>query len=67
MMFEQLIPVLMGVLIGLLVVCLALSGWNVRTAARSREWLSSYDRMLGWLLILAACAGGLLIAFVLFR
>ncbi len=67
MMFEPLIPLLMVALIGLLVGCLALSWWNIRTATRSRGWLSHYDRVLGWLLILAVCASGLLIAFVLFR
>jgi hypothetical protein len=65
--FEQIVPLLIGLLIGLLVSLIVGSWWSARAQPLNLAWLNAHDRVMSGLLILAAFAVGMFIAFVLLR
>ena len=67
MTFDPIVPLLIGLLIGLLVSLIVGSWWSARTYPHHLSWLTNHERVMGGLLILAAFAAGVFIAFVLLR
>jgi hypothetical protein len=65
--FDPIVSLLIGLLIGLLVSVIVGSWWSARTQPRNLSWLTTHDRIMGGLLILAAFTVGVFIAFVLLR
>jgi hypothetical protein len=65
--FDPIVPLLLGLLIGLLVSVIVGSWWSARTHPNYLNWLTTHDRVMGVLLILAAYTAGVFIAFVLLR
>jgi hypothetical protein len=65
--FDPIVPLLLGLLIGLLVSVIVGSWWSARTYPHRLNWLTTHDRIMGVLLILAAFTAGVFIAFVLLR
>ncbi len=67
MTFEQIIPLLLGLLVGLLVSVIVLGWWSARAQPYRWMWLTTYDRLVSGLLILAAVALGIFIISILLR
>jgi xanthine/uracil permease len=65
--FEQIVPLLIGLLIGLLVSLIVGGVWSTRTHPRNLSWLTTHDRVMGGLLILAVFALGVFVTYVLLR
>ena len=67
MTFDPIVPLLMGLLIGLLVILIADSWWNARTHPHHMSWLTTHDWLLGGLLTLAVFAMGVFLTYVLLK
>lgn len=66
-MFNPIILLLLGLLIGLLVSLIISGVWMARTHPHNRDWLTTHDRIMGGLLILAMFALGVFVTYVLLR
>ena len=65
--FDPIVPLLLGLLIGLLLSLVVGSWWSTRRHPHYLSWLTTHDWVMCVLLILAAFTGGVFIAFVLLR
>ena len=65
--FEQIVPLLIGMLIRLLVSLIAGSWWSARAHPHNLQWLNAHDRVMSGLLILAMFALGVFVAYALLR
>ena len=67
MTFASIVPLLIGLLIGLLVSLIVGGVWSTRIHPRNLSWLTTHDRVMGGLLILAVFALGVFVTYVLLR
>lgn len=67
MSIVQIVPGLMGALIGVLFSVLVWSIWKMRGRSSSRAALDAQTNLLLWLLVLAAFALGAFVTYVLLR
>ncbi len=67
MTFDPVVSLLIGLLIGLLLGLIAGSWWSVRTPPHPFNWLTTHDRIMSGLLIVAAFAVGVFMAIYLLR
>ena len=65
--FDPIVSFLMGLLIGLLLGLIVGSWGSVRTPPHPFNWLTTHDRIMSGLLIVAAFAVGVFMAIVLLR
>ena len=67
MTFNPIIPLLIGLLLGLLVSWIVGSWWSARGQPLNLAWLNAHDRVMVWLLILAMFTLGVFVAYVVLR
>ncbi len=65
--FDPIIPLLIGLLMGLLASLIIGGVWSARTQPRNWDWLAMHDRIMGGLLILTAFVLGVFVAFIVLR
>jgi hypothetical protein len=65
--FNPIVPLLIGLLLGLLVSLIIGGVWSMRTHPDNLKWLTTHDRIMGGLLMLAVFALGVFITYVLLR
>ncbi len=64
---DPIIPLLLGLLIGLLLSVIAGSVGNIRPSLHRLNWLTTHERIMGGLLIIAVFTLGVFITYVLLR
>jgi hypothetical protein len=65
--FNPIIPLLIGLLLGLLVSWIVGSWWSARAQPLNLAWLNAHERVMVWLLILAMFTLGVFVAYVVLR